>query len=369
METNMILNLKSFRHIQKLGMMSGGLSMGANRKVLQWNAKWEAVNGKENVHKTSAKISVGMMQGNSLELSYKLKSRKKTWLDEYILLPKSLEATTVLGRFPKVEATVVQEITTLASHPTLAFGLEHDIGLGCWTWVWELNYHTSSFRVPIPVLHLGTITDPVAFYQKKLYYGLYCLLLQSFIADILQDDNEGGTEDAEKAEEATMMVDASKLKTKAEATAHLLLMETVAERRRYSELQREGLVILKATYWLEERTGPEIQLLTMDATMQLQFWVSEGRLSLPALPKSCLLGFYDLRTEVKSRPRSQKWDWRIWKRWTRRSVSPKQQQVEPQLRIRYSYKGYVYEITTSDKDALTIPNTKARLLGHSSVVQ
>jgi hypothetical protein len=367
MDTNMILNLKSFRHINNIGMASGGLSMGANGKVLQWNAKWEAVNGKEKEHKTSAKVSVGMMQGNSLELSYKLKNRKKTWLDDYILVPKSLEATTVLGRFPKIEATVVQEITTLASHPSVAFGLEHDIGLGCWSWIWELNYNNSSFRVPIPVLHLGTISDPIAFYQQKFYYGIYCLLLQSLVADILQD-NEGGQGDTEKEQEVKTMAETSKSKTKPEATSQLLLMESVAERRRYAELQREGLVILKATYWLEEQTGPEIELLTMDTTTQLQFWVSEGRLSLPALPKSCLLGFYDLRTEVKNRPRSQKWDWRIW-RWTRRSVDPEQQQMEPQLRVRYSYKGYVYEITCSDQDALTIPNRKARLFGHSSVVQ
>lgn len=343
--------------------------MGANGKVLQWNAKLEAVNGKENVHKTSAKISVGMMQGNSLELSYKLKSRKKIWLDEYIQLPKSLEATTVLGRFPKVEAMVFQQLTTLASHPTLAFGLEHDIGLGSWTWVWELHCHSSSFRVPIPVLYLGTITNPVAFYQRKFYYGIYSLLLQSLVADILQEDIDGSKEETEKEQEMKLMVNTSKSKTKSESTSQLILMESVAERRRYAELQRDGLVIIKATYWVEERDGPEVQLHTMDATAQLQFWVSHGRLSLPALPKSCLLGFYDLRTESKNRTRSYKWDWRIWKRWTHRSVCPSQDQMEPQLRIRYSYRGYVYEVTSSDKDALTIPNSKARLLGHAIVIQ
>lgn len=351
-------------------MTSGGVSIGANGTFLQWNAKWEAVNGKENVHKTSAKVSVGRMQGNSLELSYKLKSRKKSWLDDYILLPKSVEASTVLSRFPKVEGKVVHEITSLASHPTLAFGLEHDISLGCWTWIWELTYNNSSFRVPIPVLHLGTVTDPVSFYQQKFFYGIYCMLLQSLVADILQDDEETKQENLEEEhDKAERVSDLSSSKTKRDAMLQVALMESVAERRRFTERQRNGLVISQATYLLEERNGPEIQLVTMDATTQLQYWVSNGRLYLPALPKSCLLGFYDLRTEIKGRSGSHKRDWRIWKLFLRRSVSPDQQPVEPQLRVRYSFQGYVYEVTSVDRDALSLPSQKARLLGHANLIQ
>jgi len=369
MDTNLILNLKSMRQIKDIGLASGGISCGANGQFLQWHATWEAVNGKENVHKTSAKVSMGVMQGNSLELSYRLKSRKRTWLDDHLLLPKSFDATTVLGRFPKIEAMAHQEITTLASHPRLSFGFEHDIGLGCWSWVWELSHKSSIFRVPIPVLHLGTITDPTAFYQRKLYYGMYCLLLQSLITDMLQDEKGEGVPAGERGVVSEETVDTSRRSnTKKDALQQLELMKRVAERRRSSEIKQNGLVILSAVYFLEVKIGNEMQVASTDATTQLQFWVSSGRLILPAIKKSNLLGFYDLRTDLKELSRQQKWDWRFWKRLlSRRSVAP-DPQSEPQIRVRYSFQQYVYEISASDCDKLSLPSNRARLLGHADVL-
>ena len=367
MDTNLILNLKSMRQIKDIGLASGGISFGANGQFLQWHATWEAVNGKENVHKTSAKVSMGVMQGNSLELSYRLKSQKKTWVDDYLLMPKSFEATTVLGRFPKIEAMAHQEITTLASHPRLSFGFEHDIGLGCWSWVWELSHKSSIFRVPIPVLHLGTITDPTSFYQRKFFYGMYCLLLQSLIADMLHDEKDELAHAGEQAVVSEETLDTCRSKTKKDATQQLALMKSVAAQRQSSEIEQNGLVILSALYFLEVKIGNEIQVASTDATTQLQFWVSSGRLTLPAIKKSNLLGFYDLRTDIKQLSRPQKWDWRIWKRLSRRSVAP-YQQPEPQLRVRYSFQQYVYEISAYDCEMLSLPSKRARLLGHADVL-
>ena len=355
------------RQIKDIGLASGGISFGANGQFLQWNATWEAVNGKENVHKTSAKVSMGVMQGNSLELSYRLKSRKRTWFDDYLLMPKSFEATTVLGRFPKIEAMAHQEITTLASHPRLSFGFEHDIGLGCWSWVWELSHKSSSFRVPIPVLHLGTITDPVAFYQRKFYYGMYCLLLQSLMTDILHDEKAERVEAGEQAIVSGQTLDFSGAKKKKDATQQLVLMESVSARRRCSEIKQNGLVILSALYFLEVKNGNEIQVASIDVTTQLQFWVSCGRLTLPAIQKSKLLGFYDLRTDIKDSSEPHKWDWRIWKRLSRRSVAP-HQLPEPQIRVRYSFQGYVYETSALDCEKLILPSNGARLLGRADVL-
>lgn len=368
MDTNMLFNLKSARHIKDIGVASGGVSLGANGQFLQWHAMWEAVNGKDNVHKTSVKLSMGMMQGNSIELSYNLKSRARTWLDEHLLLPTSFESTMVLGRFPKIEAMANQEITALASRPTLSFGFEHDIGLGCWSWIWQLTSNSSTFRVPIPVLHLGTITNPAAFYQQKIYYGLYCLMLQSLVTDILQDENDDRIEGVQKEVVPKIVADACKVKTKKDAAQQLLLMESVAERRRSTEMQRNGLVILTALYFLEARNGDEFQHASMDATTQLQFWVCGGRLCLPALQKSTLLGFYDLRTDIKDLSRPQRWDWRIWRRLSRRAVAP-DQRPEPVIKVRYSFQGYVYEISAPDREALILPSKRARLLGRADMLQ
>lgn len=343
--------------------------MGANGKFLQWNAKWEASRGTDTVHKCSAKVSVGMMQGNSLQIGYKLKNHKKSWLDEHIVLPKSLDLLTEIGRFPKVEAMVTQEITSLATHPSLGFGMEHDITLGCWTWIWELHYNNSTFRIPIPVLHLGTISNPTAFYTQKVYYGLYCLMLQSLAADVLQEDDRKKEADESEKEESKAMTEVSRRKTKYDAEKQIKLMETVSERKRNLERKNDGLVILQSIYWLERQNGDEIQLAALDVTTQLQFWVSKGKLRLPSAPKSSLLGFYDLETDLEVGRRTSRWDWRIWRRLTHRKVAPEPQQSIPKLRVRYSYHSFVYEITISECMDLVLPSTHARLLGHASVVQ
>jgi hypothetical protein len=84
---------------------------------------------------------------------------------------------------------------------------------------------------------------------------------------------------------------------------------------------------------------------------------------------SCWLGFYDLETESKVPSRKSRRDWRFWRRWTRRSIQPVPETPQPQLTIRYSFDGYVYEITVREKEAITLPSSKAQLLGHDSVAQ
>jgi hypothetical protein len=371
LDTNLILNVKSFRHVKDIGMMSGGVQVGGNVQVLQWNAKWEATQGIAHAHKYSANVSVGMLQGNSIELSYKHRFPKYSWLEEQISIPKQLEISTEIGRLPKVTAMLTHELKSLASHPTVGFGLEHDVTLGCWSWVWECVYNNSQFRIPIPVLHLGSVADPGDYYTRKIYYGIYCLLVQSMIADILQDDEEGSkikkSDDEQVTEIAKHVTNKSHRKTEKDANKQLLMMENVAERKRILESRQDGLVILKATYWIEE-SEPLRQINSMDATKQLQFWVSNGRLVVPPIPKSSWLGFRNLETERRPTA-SSKWDWRIWRRWTRRSVHPETKSQQPQLTIRYSYSEYVYEITVSDKEALVLPSDRANLLGYAGTVQ
>ena len=345
--------------------------MGGNGRVLQVNAKWEGSRGSTNVHKCAAKASVGMLQGNSLELTYKLRFQKNSWLEDYITLPRHIEVSTTWSRFPKIVGTITQEFTSLAMHPTLGFGMEHDLTLGCWTWVWEGTYGSSTFRIPIPVIHLGTISNPGAFYSQKFYYGIYCLLLQSMMADLLQDEEDKKPEISSPKETSKIAEGLSIEKTRKDAERQLAMMQPIAEKKRHLESQKDGFVVLRATYWVE--TSSDVShpdgngLHSMDVTTQLQFWVSDGRLYLPPIPKSSWLGFRDLRSQTQTASHSFKWDWRIWRRLTHRAVHP-ERAPEPQLTIRYSYASYVYEITVGEKVSLTLPNKKAQLLGHASSV-
>jgi hypothetical protein len=354
-------------------MTSGGLSVGGDGQVLQWNAKWDATDGPMNKKKYSAKVSMGMLQGNSFRVGYKYRFQKMPWLEEYFTVPKLAEFSAVMGRFPKIEGMITQEFSALATHPTLGLGMEHDVTLGCWSWIWEFSYQGSSFRVPIPVVHLGTVADPPAYYGRKIYYGLYCLLFQSMVAGILQDDQKSAEEPLLK-EAAAVATNLSTRKTKADAEKQLAMMKKVSEKKRSVEADRNGLVIQKAAYWMQVadigiRAQTQTRVISMDATVQLQFWVAKGRLVFPSIPKSCWLGFYNLETESKVPARKPRHDWRFWRRWTRRSIQPVPETPQPQLTIRYSFDGYVYEITVDEKEAIILPSSRAQLLGLDSVVQ
>jgi curved DNA-binding protein CbpA len=432
LKTPLVIDLKSYRHLKGIGMATGGISMGADGRMLQWNAQWEAL--VREVHRCSVKASMGLLQGNSIELSYRARVQKSpqnrimTWLDEHIHLPKKVELSTLFGRVTKVTAMVTHEFTTLAMHPTIGFGMEHNISLGRWLWIWEFDYHNSTFRIPIPVMQLGSIADPGVFYARQLYYATYCLLLQSIVADLLHDHDEQSSNSGigtvnkksttEKARRNRRTIAGEGMsKFRVEAERQLALMDVIAEKKRFLESQRKnGLVILQATYWYQPPVLPmqdsnddgdpagndEVVngskngiIIAMDATKQIQFWVSDGTLSIPSeLPKSSWMGFYDLRTETSSYgatpsspswSRPTKWDWnKLWRRLVRsvnvsesgrRKKEQQQQQQtaqhkEPQLTVRYSHLGSVYEVTVGEREALVLPgNPKVHRLGDANFVQ
>jgi curved DNA-binding protein CbpA len=467
-----IFNLKSYRHLQNIGTTSVGVSASSSGQMLQWNAKWEgSLTSKKYhfVHKTSVKGSIGMLQGNSVELGYNCrfpkshdeaqnnkssKNNQKTvyeWLDAKFTLPKKIEVSTVLGHFKKITAMVTHEIGSLATHPTLAFGMEHDVSLGRWAWIWEIQYSQSTFRIPIPILQLGSVSDPRSFYLQKFYYGIYCLLLQSMLADLLGDEDDENAQNHDRyrfdASESSVGErlrnqtsqgggeDSSSvgvvIKTKAEAEKQLALMKPVAEKKRCRESQLRqqdqsgsygidrdgdgGLIILGATYWqtFRQKNDDESdgngdgeaeswlhEVISMDATVQLQFWVNKSKLIIPdRIPKSSWMGFYNLSTESKllqfrnknSVPKRLRW-WssgrqrirNLMKEWTQRSEtktstsstssassSPRDSWQDPQLTVRYSFRGSVYEITVGDTESLELPclDDTAETLGDAEFVQ
>jgi curved DNA-binding protein CbpA len=442
-----IFNLKSYRHLQNIGTTSVGVSASSSGQMLQWNAKWEGTKNSKKyhlVHKTSVKASIGMLQGNSLELGYNCRFPKPhdeawkhqaqnknnnknvyEWLDENFSLPKKIEVSTVLGHFQKITAMVTHEIASLATHPTLAFGMEHDVSLGRWAWIWEIQYNQSTFRIPISILQLGSVADPRSFYVQKFYHGIYCLLLQSMVADLLGDDDDDHDPYRFDATESSVGEtlrnqtnqggsSAAVVKTKAEAERQQALMKPVAEKKRYRESQLQqlqqsdggggGLIILGATYWqkLSQKTNDESdgdgeeswvhEVVSMDATVQLQFWVNKSKLSIPGrLPKSSWMGFYSLPTESKlfrtnnsnhGVPKQRWWSngrqmiRNLAKRWTQRNETaqtntPKDSWQDPQLTVRYSFRGSVYEITVGDTESLELPcrDDTAENLGDADLVQ
>jgi curved DNA-binding protein CbpA len=373
--TPLILNFKTYRHLKDIGIATGAVSIGGNGEMLQWNSNMEA---QRNNQKVSVSASVGMLQGNSLELSYRTRFRKCHWLEEYITIPKKFEVTSVWGKVRKIRSILTQELKSLANNPTLGFGMEHDIALGRWTWIWELQYNDSTFKVPIPVVHLGSIGNSFAFYSSKLYYTVYCLIFQSMIADFLQNSGEETPQRTREGEKngiiSTMDKNKTSIKTKADAERQLKLMEPVAEKKRSIESQRRtGLVILQASYWFQTRAddGNVSEIVSMDATKQLQFWVSDGKVTASSIPKASWLGFYNLRTEAP-KGTTFMWDWRLWRRWKKNLAQTRHiglNSSESGLTIRYTNSGNVYELTVGETEPFALPsNDKAECLGNADVV-
>ena len=383
MAAPVVFNVVTARHIKNIGTASWGISVLGGGNLAQANVKLEATGGEAQNHKYSAKASLQGREGPSLTLGYKCRFQKHSWLEEYITLPKKFDLSATWSAFSKMSAMVTHEFSALATNPTLGFGVEHEITLGCWTWIWEWTYQHSTFRVPIPVLHLGTIIDTQAYYLPKIYYGIYCLLVQSMVADIFADVDEpekqpiDGEDDSghRTGSKAKSTKKGSNEKSRADSERQLILMKQVAERKRMQELENDGLVILRAVYWIESKEigiRSQTKIVSMDASIQLQFWVLNGKLSLPSTPKACWLGFFNLLTEAKTSIHANniRWDWRFWRRWTRRSmITPEQGPPQPQLTIRYSHQGFVYEVTVGETESIVLPNEDALLLGKSSSVE
>ena len=109
------------------------------------------------------------------------------------------------------------------------------------------------------------------------------------------------------------------VRTKEDTKRQVNLMQRQAKAMTAREKEQGGLVIVKAVYgvmdnesrqWIKRggksnnntecsaETSNEMALHTMDATTQLQFWVADSSLHLPALSKKHMLGFYDLMAFV-----------------------------------------------------------------------
>jgi hypothetical protein len=305
-------------------------------------------------------------------------------------LPRKFDCSFVFGQFMKASAKFTHELKAMtATH--LAFGLEHNISVGLWSWVWELTYHGSTFRVPVPVIRLGTLTaeSTQAYYLTKLYHAQSCLMLQSLVSDIIHDIQKTQLL-SQKNREDRPRVRRQQSKSKTEAEYQMKLMERVVDMKRYNEsIHDDGLVILRATYWvqgLENVNTERIVLKEFDVTKQLQFWVVNHTLVAPSTPKRFWMGFYDLRHEVHGKSYTLDQDDKIhgenayslirewWRLLVHKYCSNKWAEgsnwTEPSLTIRYRHQNEIYEATFGETEAFQLPcHNVAELLGNADQIE
>jgi hypothetical protein len=240
----------------------------------------------------------------------------------------------------------------LSSYVSWSMGIKHATQSGL-VWLLQLERNDIVFRIPITII---SRMSPV-YWENLLLLSLISFLIDETISDMISGSGLVETQKNSLKRESSLLVNE---KSRQEAEQQVRLMIKTAETCRVREEGCNGLVIRKATYWVD---GGE----SMDATTQLQFWVNDSKIQLPATPKSDLLGFYKLATASEVSKANQSW-WDSWFSWLSSNKSNDPIAAIPKLTVRYAFDLNVYEITIEDSAELVLPKSNVFCLGQSDVV-
>ena len=288
----------------------------------------------------TAKVNLGV---SSFPLKLTAKHEFESGQSGYVSYawgPMGVEVKTIFAR-------------ALTSYLVWSIGVQHSLsGL---TWLLQLERNDIVFRIPITICPRNSS----AYWEKSILLSFISFLVDSIVRDIVESSESVAAVKKALERESTLL-DADKSRRAAEQQVQMMEESALANRAR--EEACGGLVILKATYFVN---GGE----SMDATIQIQFRVKENsKLQLPSTPKSHLLGFYSLATAPKGSSAKQSW-YESWFPWlSSRTANDSSIAASPKLTVRYSYQGKVYETTIEDTEALLLPQEDALCLGESNVV-
>lgn len=287
----------------------------------------------------TAKVNLGM-SSYPIKLSAKHEfEHGPTAYVSYSWSPMGVEVKTIFAR-------------ALSSYVSWSMGIKHATQSGL-VWLLQLERNDIVFRIPITII---SRMSPV-YWENLLLLSFISFLIDETISDMISGSGLVETQKKSLERESSLLVNG---KSRQEAEQQVRLMIKTAETCRAREEGCNGLVIRKATYWVD---GGE----SMDATTQLQFWVNDSKIQLPATPKSDLLGFYKLATASEVSKANQSW-WDSWFSWLSSNKSNDSIAAIPKLTVRYAFDWNVYEITIEDSAELVLPNSNVFCLGKSDVV-
>ncbi|KAL7436557.1 hypothetical protein ACHAXH_002969 [Discostella pseudostelligera] len=291
----------------------------------------------------------------------------------------------------KLKAMLSRELFRKCAHDQSKFASNLGIGVehtGLFGFKWLIHYQRPeglTLRIPIFV---SSFLSP-GYWNRALSISLF-----SFVIDEVIEESWGYSPSAEneasrvdKSISAKMSINEKErhwlhsIEAKRAAERQLCLIVPVAREKQLREELANGLVILKATYMAYPLPSDLCPNISLDVTQQLQFWVDNSRLCLPALSKSSLIGFYDLHHHAESTVQAlPRWKCMI-NGWLSRigfrgmthhyqcqTDQEREGSAAVTLSVRYKHNGGVYEITIRDDDALELPSSGALHLGPSKVV-
>ena len=164
------------------------------------------------------------------------------------------------------------------------------------------------------------------------------------------------------------------------------IMKKQAKKIAKKEEDNSGLVIVKAVYgvidnennqWVSQSISDNetSSPCTLDATVQLQFWVNDGKLRMPATSKKNMLGFYNVLDcindeEWLSEPpcssfeqsgilqKVSRWYKQLWDENPDTTYTKRQLRVV--LSIRYKWENNLYDVMFYDDEAVQLPSTRSK---------
>jgi hypothetical protein len=234
-------------------------------------------------------------------------------------------------------------------HSWVGLAVEHSRkGL---SWIFSFIRGDITIRVPVMIV---PVSHDFTYAMQGVSLSLLAGLVQEAVKELWGQADAGDTHKEIQQTERHL----KKGKAKAEAQLQKELMVKQAKMRTKIEDDKAGLVIKRAVYWVP---GGD----TWDVTTQLQFWVNESTLALPASSKRDLLGFYDVSAN-SLQPEEGSASW--WSGFFE-IEEPKHVNVNkvPKLRVEYNFNDSPFWIVISDNDPLSLPSSKGVIMPENTI--
>jgi hypothetical protein len=271
-------------------------------------------------------------------------------------------------------ASLVQSLHSQVA--SVGIGLQHVSTRGL-EWVFSWNRGDACVRIPIVISRSLRVSNV----GEALYLSMVSYFIQETLADLWgwkmhSSEESANTRAMLQDQEQTVSIE----RAKKDAELQRQIMERQAQRKTIEEEENNGLVIRKATYQVDGGDA-------LDVTVQLKFWVTRSSLSLPAISKQYLLGFYNVaavldkasKDHTDLTPSEYKFSalWiKVWNDlWDATPQSPLKHSFGtesspptstkgpiPTLTVHYEFKGERHLLTIQDHEALKLPNPLATTL-------
>ena len=218
------------------------------------------------------------------------------------------------------------------------------------------------FELRIPITLLPTAKNFTDCWLQTVFSALWCRVVSDVGAILFKWPSR-----AEQVSQATrQQQELARTKQKDDAMKQQHLMTRQAQSRTKAEGE-VGLVIERAVYGAWDENQNAWTKDRLDVTVPLQFWVSNGRLELPASTKKDLLGFCDPRTLVSGGDDVNEADESGPVPWWKPLLYSKKQETDfrdTPLKLYVCYKsgGYSYQITFRDSEAVMLPHPQAAMV-------